>query len=99
MSDLQTVVEDWVANFDSTNDVDSYFEGLTISIEEFGNYFTDDWMAAEVDAALQLIHENVEELRTEERRREYDEDDYRWRAPSAAAETESSRSVFDDVDE
>lgn len=100
LPNLKKVVRDWSWRYNrqGEDEPDQYFEELKSALEEYADAFEDDEVAsAQIGAALETLHETVKE---KEKEREEDEeiDDFSPNEESDAV-GDSSRDVFDDVDD
>lgn len=96
LTDFSEVLEEWALS--EEDDLESYYEPLTETLEAYSNLFTQD------EEVIQKIHRYELEIdeRTEQDQ-EFNEDIPTWDAPSInrapkVAQQGENRSIFDDVD-
>ncbi len=97
---LGTTIRDWRDNFyqGTDDDPESHFAELVSALKEFRDELTENPDAAvQIESALSEIKEVIAELLSDQPQ-EPDSDDFRGH-DSGGGSDDSSRSVFDDVDQ
>lgn len=95
--DIDSTLEYWRSNYDSSDEPDSYYEPLKDAFQTYHDQFEDDEEMQDLLAtALSDIDIEVDELMRERENPYEDEEKYHSSSSSSVGETE--RSIFDDVD-
>lgn len=100
LPDLDSTISNWRGNYDENRneDPENHFDELVRALKEFRDELTEHSEAvSRIESALAEIKEVIDELRSDQPQ-EPDSDDFRGQASDQGSD-ESSRSVFDDVDQ
>jgi hypothetical protein len=99
LPNLDREIDNWLFNYDRSDDPESYFDLLIDALKTFSKEFNEDEnIQVGINKALERIDREIKRLQEE---REEDTERYEElsSAPSSSQEDDKSRSIFDDVDE
>jgi DNA-binding ferritin-like protein (Dps family) len=96
--DIDSTLQNWRFNYDSSYEPDSYYEPLKDALQTYHDQFEDEEEVQDLlTSALSDIESEVDELMRERENPYEDEDEYQ--SSSSSSVDEAERSIFDDVDE